>query len=270
MNLAQTTSSPIGALLRDWRMKRRMSQLDLSAEADVSQRHLSFIESGRAAPSREMVLRLAERLTVPLRQQNQLLMAAGFAPQYPERETSDPALAPAMAAVRQVLKSHEPNPAFAIDGHWNLIEANAVLPPFLALVEDAALTKPPINVMRLVLHPKGLAPHVVNLREYRDHLLLRLRRQNDAAADPKITELEKEFAAYQAGPRTSIPLHPDAAMIAHPFRIRMPGAILTFISTLSVFGTALDVTLSEIAIESFFPADEETSQFLREMMAKKA
>ncbi|WP_096355951.1 helix-turn-helix domain-containing protein [Variibacter gotjawalensis] len=264
MNTLAQASSPIGALLREWRTKRRMSQLDLATEAEISQRHLSFVESGRAAPSRDMVLRLAENLSIPLRQQNELLMAAGFAPQFAERKLGDPALAPAMAAVRQVLKSHEPNPAFAVDGRWNLIEANAAIGPFLGLVQEPSLLTEPINVMRLCLHPRGLAPIVMNLREYRDHLLLRLKRQYEASADPKLVALEKELLGYPSGPRTSIPIHPDAAMIAHPLRLRVGDTNLTLISTLSVFGTALDITLSEIAIESFFPADPETAAFLRD------
>lgn len=259
------TQSSIGPLIREWRGRRRMSQLDLAVEADVSQRHLSFVESGRAAPSRDMVLRLAEHLTVPLRQRNQLLVAAGFAPSFSERKIGDPELEPAMAAVRQVLKGHEPNLAIAVDRHWNLIEGNAAMPPFLEGIEDASLLQPPINVLRLTLHPRGLAPRIVNLREWRDHLLLRLHRQNDAAADPELAALEEELAGYPAGPRTSEALHPDTALIAHPLRIRMGDAVLTFISTISVFGTALDITLSEIAIESFFPADAETAAYLKRL-----
>lgn len=259
------TQIPVGPMIREWRTRRRMSQLDLALDAEISQRHLSFVESGRAAPSRDMVLRLAEHLTVPLRQRNQLLVAAGFAPSFAERSIGDPALEPAMAAVRQVLKGHEPNPAFAVDRSWNLIEANAGIGPFLQGVEDPSLLEPPLNVLRLCLHPKGLASRIVNLREWRDHLLLRLRRQTDAAADPALAELEAELAAYPAGPKTTATIHPDSALIAHPLRIRMGDAVLTFISTISVFGTALDITLSEIAIESFFPADAETTAFLRRM-----
>ncbi len=183
MTQAQTS---IGPMIREWRAQRRMSQLDLALEAEISQRHLSFVESGRAQPSRDMVLKLAEHLTVPLRARNQLLMAAGFAPGFSERRLDDPALEPAMTAVRQVLKGHEPNPAFAVDRRWNLVEANAGIAPFLQGIEDPELLTPPMNVLRLCLHPKGLASRIVNLREWRDHLLVRLRRQNDAAADPEL------------------------------------------------------------------------------------
>lgn len=261
------TSSPIGALLRDWRIKRRMSQLDLATEAEISQRHLSFVESGRAKPSRDMVLHLAEQLDVPLRQRNQLLMAAGFAPSFSERPISDAAMAPAMTAVRQVLKGHEPNPALAVDRHWNLLEANATVVPLLAGVEDQSLLVPPINVMRLSVHPKGLAPHIANLWEWRLHLIERLKRHNDNAADPVLGELEKELRSYPSGPRTTTPLSSEIAAIAHPLKLRMNGTVLTFISTITVFGTAMDITLSEIAIESFFPTDDETANFMRAMAA---
>lgn len=259
-----SSPSPVGSLLRDWRTRRRMSQLDLATEAEISQRHLSFVESGRSHPSREMVLHLAERLDVPLRQRNQLLMAAGFAPSFPERSVTDPALTPAMTAIRQVLKGHEPNPALAVDRHWNLIEANAAIAPFLQGIEEPSLLQPPLNVLRLSLHPKGMAPRIVNLAEWRTHLIERLKRQNDAVADPVLAELEHELLTYPSGPRVSTPVHPDQAAIAHPLKLRMQGTILSFISTITVFGTALDITLSEIAIESFFPADEETAAFLRQ------
>ena len=252
-----------GNLLREWRTKRRMSQLDLASEAEISQRHLSFLESGRSKPSRDMVLHMAERLDIPLRERNHLLLAAGFAPSYGERPLGDPSLAPAMAAVRLVLKGHEPNPALAVDRHWNLIEANAAVAPFLENIADASLLAPPVNVLRLSLHPAGLAPRIVNLNEWRAHLIARLKRQNDAAGDPVLVELEKELLSYPAGPRTQRPSHPDFSAIAHPLRLRMGTDILSFISTITVFGTPLDVTLSELAVESFFAADEMTAEALR-------
>lgn len=260
-----TQTEAIGPMIREWRTRRRMSQLDLALEAEISQRHLSFVESGRSAPSRDMVLKLAEHLTVPLRQQNQLLIAAGFAPSFSERKIGDPELEPAMAAVRQILKAHEPNIAVAVDKYWNLIEANAAIAPFLSGVTEASLLEPPVNMLRLTLHPRGLAPQIVNLREWRDHLLMRLHRQNAALADPAISELEEELAAYPSGPRAASGLHPDTALIAQPMRIRMGDAVLSFISTSSVFGTPLDITLSEIALEMFFPADAETAAFMQRM-----
>lgn len=244
-----------------------MSQLDLAADAEISQRHLSFVESGRSRPSRDMVMKLAEHLSVPLRQRNQLLSAAGFAPSFSARSLDDPALSSAMQAVRLVLKGHEPNPALAVDRHWNLIEANGAIAPFLAGIEDASLLGPPLNVLRLSLHPKGLAPRIANLAEWRTHLLERLRRQNDATADPILGELEAELVRYPSGPRTSAPLPHAQAMVAHPLRLKTPAGILSFISTTTVFGTAVDITLAEIAIETFFPADEETAAFLKAQKA---
>lgn len=244
-----------------------MSQLDLATEAEISQRHLSFVESGRANPSREMVMNLAERLGVPLRQRNHMLVAAGFAPSFSERSVTDTSMAPAMAAVRQVLKGHEPNPALAVDRHWNLIEANAAIAPFLADIEDPALVTPPINVLRLSLHPRGMGSRIVNLAEWKTHVIERLRRQNDAVADPVLADLEKELVSYPSGPRTTASVHPETAAIAQPMKLRMGGAILSFFSTITVFGTALDITLAEIAIESFFPADDETAAFLRQFAA---
>lgn len=253
----------VGGMIREWRTRRRMSQLDLAMEAEISQRHLSFMESGRALPSRDMVLHLAEQLAIPLRQRNQLLLAAGYAPSFGERPLDHPSLAPAMEAMRMVLKGHEPYPAIAVDRHWNLIEGNAALGPILAGLEEMSLLEPPVNVLRLSLHPKGLAPRIVNLHEWRAHLIERLKRQNDMAGDPALKALEKELLGYPDGPHQGRPVQGDANAIAHPLRLRMGESVLSFIGTITVFGTPLDVTLSEIAIESFFPADEETAAHLR-------
>ncbi len=256
-----------GALLREWRTKRRMSQLDLSAEAEISQRHLSFMESGRARPSREMILHLSDRLEIPLRHRNRLLLAAGFAPSFSERRLDDATLKPALAAVELVLKGHEPNPAIAVDRHWNLIAGNNAIGAFLEGVDDASLLAPPINVLRLSLHPRGLAPRIVNLAEWRHHLLERLRRQNDSVGDPGLAELEAELRSYPGGRGTSRPGRLDAPDIAMPLRIRAGETVLSFITTITVFGTPLDVTLAELAVESFFPADRETADWLRQAAA---
>lgn len=258
-----TKADTIGGLIREWRTRRRMSQLDLAMEAEISQRHLSFIESGRSVPSREMVQHISEQLEIPLRQRNQLLLAAGYAPSFSEKPLDDPSLAPAMDAVRMVLKGHEPYPAIAIDRHWNLIEGNAALGQLLEGVEDASLLEPPVNVLRLSLHPKGVAPRIVNLHEWRAHLIERLKHQNDTTGDPVLKALEQELLGYPDGPRQGRPIQGNANAIVHPLRIRVGDAVLSFISTTTVFGTPLDVTLSEIAIESFFPADEETAALLR-------
>ena len=255
-----------GDIIREWRRKRRLSQLDLALEADISQRHLSFLESGRSRPSRDMALALCERLDMPLRQRNRLLLAAGHAPDFAERPLESPQLKPAMNAVRKVLDAHMPSPAIAVDRLWNLELANSAAKRFLDLVADPALLKPPVNVLRLSLHPKGLAPLIVNLGAWRTHLLHRLARLNDTHADPQLEALEQELRGY---PGLGERLHGDpiAGDIAVPLILRLGDMRLSFISTVSVFGTPLEVTLSELAIESFFPADEATTAALRAMAA---
>lgn len=264
-----TIHAPIGPMIREWRTRRRLSQLDLALEAEISQRHLSFVENGRAAPSRDMILNLCERLSVPLRQRNRMLLAAGFAPRFGERDLGDPSLSPALDAVRRVLDAHAPNPAIAVDRHWTMVAGNAAMEPFLAMVEDRALVEPPVNVLRASLHPKGLAPLIDNLAEWRAHLLDRLRRQNDIAADPRLTELERELSAYPA-PAMRTPLRAGEPLgIAVPLVLRAGATRLSFISTITVFGTPLEVTLSELAIESFFPADAQTAEALRRIAPLK-
>jgi transcriptional regulator with XRE-family HTH domain len=199
-----TATKPVGDLLREWRQRRRMSQLDFAGEAEISTRHLSFIETGRAQPSREMILRLTERLHIPLRERNLLLVAAGFAPVFTERKLDDPGFAAARKAIELVLKGHEPYPAIAIDRHWTLIEANAAVGAFLTMT-DPSLHVPPVNVLRLSLHPKGLARHIENFSEWRTHLLERLRQQIDISADPTLIELHAELRGY---PTPSAPPRP--------------------------------------------------------------
>ncbi|HEY6632067.1 MAG TPA: helix-turn-helix domain-containing protein [Rhizobiaceae bacterium] len=257
------TESSAGALLREWRLRRRMSQLDLASEAEISQRHLSFLESGRAKPSRDMVLHLAAQLDIPLRERNHLLLTAGFAPHYGERKLDDPSLSAAKKAIRLVLKGHEPNPAIALDRHWNMVDANAGIAPLLDDIPDPTLLEPPCNVLRLSLHPQGLAPRIVNLFEWRSHLIERLTRQLDATGDPVLAELERELLTYPSGPRTQPRRDTGHTAISHPLVLRVGDEVLTFISTTTIFGTPLDVTLSELAIESFFPADETTADTLR-------
>jgi transcriptional regulator with XRE-family HTH domain len=259
--------SEFGPMLREWRARRRRSQLDLALEAEVSQRHLSFVESGRARPSREMVLRLAERLDVPLRARNALLVAAGHAPEYGERPIDDPALRPAMDAMRQILDGHEPFPALAVDRHWTLIAANRIA---LRLIEGAApaLVRPPVNMLRLSLHPEGLAPRIVNLRAWKTHILDRLRRDADASGDAVLLALMEELARYPAG-QDPPPgkAERESGLIATPLRLRVPGGELALIGTMTVFGTATEVMLSELSLETFFPADGESAAMLRAMAA---
>ena len=262
-----TTSSAFGALLRDWRQRRRLTQLDLGLQADVSARHLSFLETGRSRPSRDMVLHLAEELDVTLRARNELMTAAGYAPAYTEHHLDDAELADVRASLRRILTGHEPYPALLVDGAWDLLAANAALPVLTALVEEDLLA-PPVNVMRLALHPRGFARHVVDLPEYAAHLVSRLRRQAERSARTGLLALVRELTGYcrelgldpHAQPRgTGV-----ASRIVLPLRLRHPRAgELALFSTVSVLGAPLDVTLDEVAIESFFPADDRTAAFLR-------
>jgi transcriptional regulator with XRE-family HTH domain len=257
---------PIGDLLREWRERRRLSQLALALEAEVSTRHLSFLETGRARPSREMLLRLTERLDVPLRERNTMLLAAGFAPAYPERDLGDPALGVAQAAVDRVLTGHEPFPALAIDRYWTLVAANRVVPALLTGVAPALL-QPPINVLRLSLHPDGLAAQIANLPEWRAHLLARLSRQVELTADPRLSDLLQELRGYDANRETrgadgSVSDHGPAS-VAVPLRLHTEHGTLSLLGTTMVFGTPVDVTLSELAIEAFFPADSATADLLQ-------
>jgi len=252
---------PVGAMLREWRQRRHLSQLDLASEAEISTRHLSFLETGRALPSRDMVLHLSERLEVPLRERNVLLVAAGYAPVFRERSLADPELQAARAAMELVLQAHAPNPAIAIDRHWTRVAANRSVAPLLAGV-DPELLKPPVNVLRLSLHPNGLAPRVVNLAEWRAHLLERLRRQVDVSADAVLVELLKELRTY---PAPAPPHKANGAGVVVPFKLRHGDRVLSFLSTTTVFGTPVEITLSELALESFFPADAETAEAVRSL-----
>lgn len=258
----------LGDLLRDWRQRRRTSQLALALDAGISSRHLSFIETGRSRPSREVVLRLAEVLGVPLRERNRLLLAAGHAPAYDGRPLDDPSLAAARQAVDRVLDGHLPYPAIAVDRHWNLVAANAALAPLLAGVTPALLA-PPVNVLRLGLHPEGLAPRIVNFREWRAHLLARLHHDLDATADPTLAALLDELRGYPAGSPTSPSGPQDLGGIAVMLRLHTAVGELAFISTTTVFGTALDLTLAELAIEAFFPADAATARALAQAAADR-
>src|SRR5438132_2940316 len=254
----------IGEHLREWRQRRHLSQLDLAGDAEISARHLSFVETGRSAPSREKVLKLAERLDVPLRERNVLLVAAGFAPAFPQRSLDDPALTPVQRAIDLVLKAHEPNPALAVDRHWNLVSANRMVLPLLEGIAPRLLGQP-FNVLRLSFHPEGLASRTVNLGEWCAHLLERLHRQCEATADPELIKLYQELRTYPI-PARAVPLAADN--VAIPFKMRLGDDVLSFISTTMIFGTPVDITLSEIAVETFFPADEFTAERLRAMAVK--
>lgn len=259
------SNHPLGDLLRDWRARRKLSQLDLALASEISSRHLSFIETGRSSPSAPVVDRLARELAMPMRAHNTLRLAAGFAPAHSERPLDDPELVQAKAIVEQVLAAHEPFPALAVDRAWNLVAANAALPLMLAGV-DPVLLAPPVNVLRVALDPRGLAPRITNFPEWRAHLLARLSAQIEASGDSSLVALEAELRAipYRAtGPEPRASGH----AIATPLLLDTPQGPLSFISTTTVFGSPLDITLSELAIEAFFPADRKTGDALRAAIA---
>jgi transcriptional regulator with XRE-family HTH domain len=251
----------VGPLLRDWRRRRRLSQLELALEAGVSARHLSFLETGRSRPSAEMVLHLAESLEVPLRERNGLLLAAGYAPAYGQRDLAEPEMTPVREAIHRVLRGHEPYPAVVVDRHWGLVAGNRSVPLLTAGVAEHLL-EPPVNVLRVSLHPEGVAPRIVNLAEWRAHLLDRLGREAVASGDPALSALHEELAGYQRDKPGHVP-DLAAGGIAVPLRLRSGDAELAFISTATTFGTAVDITVSELSIEAFFPADDATSEFVR-------
>lgn len=260
----------IGSLIRTWRQRRHLSQLDLASDANISTKHLSFLETGRSQPSRDMLLHLAEHLEVPLREQNVLLVTAGYAPLFSERSLDDDDLDPAREAIQHVLHGHEPYPAIAINRHWQMVMANNCIDYFLAGVATELLT-PPVNVLRLSLHPEGLAPQIVNLAAWKAHLLARLRHQIELTADPSLSELYQELAAYPTNQAhsTPIPAYHETMDIALPFALRTSHGVLSFFSTTMVFGTPIDVTVSELAIEAFFPANAATAELLRQVHAAK-
>lgn len=262
-----TSQVQVGSLLRQWRERRRLSQFALALDAGVSTRHVSFLETGKSQPSREMLLRLTERLDVPLRERNTMLLAAGFAPAYPERELDDPALQAARQAVDLVLTALKPHPAHAVDRHWSIVATNHGLRWVLSGVE-AELIQPPINVLRLALHPGGLAPRIANLGQWRAHILRRLRQQVESSADPTLAALLEELAGYPVpdgemadAPRRDL----YEAGVVMPLRLQTEWGMLSFFSTTTVFGTPVDITLAELAIEAFFPADLATAEVLRRL-----
>jgi transcriptional regulator with XRE-family HTH domain len=260
----RTTTREVGELLRGWRHRRRLSQLDLALEAEVSARHLSFVETGRSKPSRELLLHLAEHLEVPLRDRNALLVAAGYAPMFAETALDDGAMAPVRVALDHILAGHEPFPAVVVDHRWDMVSANR---PALGILGDGVapeLLEPPVNAMRVTLHPAGLAPRIDNLAEYSAHLLMRLRRHEIMAPDPAISALLDELRGYPGVEEAASAAVDPASLLFVPLRLRGPGdQPLSFFSTLATFGTALDITLAELAIEQFFPADPATERAFR-------
>jgi transcriptional regulator with XRE-family HTH domain len=258
----RTTTPGFGDHLRAWRQRRRLSQMELAGEVDVSTRHLSYVETGRANPSRVMVLRLAARLEVPLRERNALLMAAGYAPMYRESGLNDPTFAAAKQTVELILKSHEPFPALAIDRRWNLVAANGMVGHLLTGAHPSLLERP-VNVLRLSLDPLGLAPNIINLAQWRGHLFERLSHQIAATADPALISLLAELRSMpileSEGEEHA---HGEHMGVAVPLRFRSRFGTLNLISTTTIFGSPVDVTLQELALETFFPLDEFTRQAL--------
>jgi transcriptional regulator with XRE-family HTH domain len=254
---ALAVEASVGDLLRQWRQRRRLSQLDLAGEAGVSARHLSFVETGRARPSREMVLHLAEQLEVPLRERNEMLVAAGFAPVYGRRRLDGPDMSTVRAALDLVLAAYEPFPALVVDRAWNLVAANRAVAVFTEGVAPFLL-EPPANVLRLSLHPEGLAPRILDLAQWRRHVLHRLAREAHLTGDPGLAALHRELVALPGGTEAAPPNG-----IVVPLRIRAGDAVLSFLSTVTTFGTAVDVTAAELSIEAFLPADPATAAALR-------
>ena len=254
------TTPAAGPLLREWRRRRRFSQLDLALAAGTSSRHLSYVETGRSRPSRDMVLRLCETLDVPLRERNRVLLGAGHAPVYPDR-TEPAARANLLAIIDRVLAAHEPWPALVLDADFDVVESNGALRRLLALV-DPALLAPPVNVVRVTLHPRGLAPHVRNLSPWRAHLLRQVRAHAAVAPRPALDDLLAEVLAYPVPDGVAPDPEPSAPTPALPLELRVDGAVLRFLSTVATFGSPLDVAASELAIETFLPADEATRTWL--------
>ena len=252
------TTATVGPLLRDWRQRRRLSQLDLALEAEVSTRHLSFVETGRSRPSAEMVLHLADRLEVPLRERNQLLLAAGHAPVFEQHALDEPEMAPVRDALQLILDGHDPYPAVVVDRAWEMLAGNRAVALLIAGVAPDLL-EPPVNVLRLSLHPDGMAPRIANLGQWRAHLLERLRRQIALTGDAGLQTLLEELENYPGGEEPE----DGEQTIAVPLRLRTDAGALAFISTVATFGTAVEVTASELSIESFFPADGATADAMR-------
>jgi transcriptional regulator with XRE-family HTH domain len=265
--MATASSQPgIGPLVREWRERRHLSQLGLALDAGISARHLSFVETGRSKPGREMLLRILEQLEVPFRDQNQLLLAAGYAPAFPERSLDDPDLAPVRDALDRILTAHEPNPAVVFDRSWNLVAANSVTFALTEVVDvDPALLEPPINVLRVGLHPRGLAPLIANLVEWRAYFLQRLERQVALTGDDQLATLLDEVAGYPGAEsgRDPVPARMGNEILG-PLKVRAPGGgELSFFGMFATFDTPFEVTTSELAIELLFPANPATAEIMR-------
>ncbi|MEW1824922.1 helix-turn-helix transcriptional regulator [Streptomyces sp. NPDC088196] len=263
---ATPAGSGVGPLLRAWRERRRVSQLELALRADSSARHISFVETGRSRPSEEMVLRLAEHLDVPVRERNSLLLAAGYAPRYPETPLDDPALDALREGLERLIQGYEPYPALVVDATYTVVAANRGITMLLDGVPESLLQLP-LNAMRLTLHPEGMAPRIRNLGEWRGHLLAQMERQIALHRSEPLRALYEEVKAYPA-PGTAAggaEPAPPVPYFALPMRIEHDGRVLSFVSSISTFNTPMDVTVSELAIETFLPADPATAKYLHSL-----
>jgi transcriptional regulator with XRE-family HTH domain len=271
--MATVSSQPsIGPLLREWRERRRLTQLELALDAGISTRHLSFVETGRSRPGREMLLRILEQLEIPFREQNRLLLASGHAPAFPERSLEDPQLLPVREALDQILTGHEPYPAVVVDRAWNLVAANSAMRGLTEeVVIDPALLEPPVNIMRLGFHPRGLAPLIVNLGQWRAHFCQRLERQLAVTGDPDLAALLEEVAGYPIpGDERDPAPDPEAREMLGPVRFHAPGGgELSFFGMFGTFDTPFEVTTSELAMELLFPADQVTAEALADRVRAK-
>lgn len=258
---SRQVSRPVGELVRRWREHRGYSQLALASRAEISTRHLSFLETGRSRPSRDMVLRLGRHLDLALREQNQLLLAAGYAPAYTDSPLDIAEMLPVRDALRQILTGHEPFPALVVDRNWNVVLSNS---GFRLFAEGAApeLLQPPVNALRLALHPEGMQPRIANFPEWRDQLLQRLQRRVELTAEPGLTELYRELLGYSSGSEPDPRPRTDHTDLTLPLRLRYRDAELSLICTIATFGMPLDVTVAELAVEAFLPADEATGELL--------
>lgn len=254
-----TQSAQVGAQLKSWRERRRLTQMGLSSAAGVSTRHLSFIETGRSKPSKDMIILLSECLEVPLRQRNTLLLAGGHAPAYSESALAETPMSAVSDAINRIVDAHDPYPAVVVDHQWDLIVGNRAV-SILTEGSAAFLLEPPVNVLRLSLHPEGMAPRIANLAQWRTHVIARLRREVEVTADAQLGALLEELRTYPSGGEW----HEDeTSSLLVPLRIRAGETELAMFSTTTVFGTPRDVTLAEIAIECFYPSDRETAEFFR-------
>lgn len=266
MTVIAAPNVKVGPLVREWRMRRRRSQMDLALDVGVSTRHLSFVETGRSKPSPELLLSLADHLDVPLRDRNVFMLAAGYAPRYRRTPLDDPSMSRVRAALQQLLDGHDPYPGIVIDRSWNVVLANPAAARLTASLPDE-LTTSKINVFRACLHPDGLAGQTLNFEEWSGYLMGQLRRLETMTNDPEVSDLLDEVEQYPTvvtseAARDSTP---EELPLLVPWNLRIGDNRLSLFTTLTTFGTPRDITLDEVAVELFYPADEATAQLLADV-----